>query len=181
MTVESGVYPGTCLRSCTAYHSSSLCRRRMLNLPGSRRKRTRRTRLTILQSSSPRRQHEFREISNPSPHADAPNSQEHPFDLETSLQEASYASDQPEPSLSGLAANTDLESISRGVIRQSHLTRKQNEEENYQAFRPKALETFNKASCQQVLTDRYKGLSDYTKDFTQKCTQVCPTPAYLHS
>ena len=151
----------------------------MQSLPVARRKRARRTRVTTIQSSSPRRQHEFRGPSILSPQAEAAISQEPVFNVDSRSEPLEDASDQPVPSLCDIDTSTDLNSTRRGSNYQSHSTRRQNEEENYQAFRPKALENFSKASSQQALADRYRGLADYTRDFTEKCTKVQPSERSL--
>ena len=62
---------------------------------------------------------------------------------------------------------------------QSHYTRKQNEEKNYQQYRRKALDTFTQASCQEQVSDRYKAMAEFFKDSTTKLVQVGQHSQYI--
>lgn len=71
-------------------------------------------------------------------------------------------------------ANKVAEPSGRTAHHQSHQVRKQREEENYQAYRPEALKTSTTGTCRALVSDRYKAISDLTKDFTLKAIQVGP-------
>ena len=75
-------------------------------------------------------------------------------------------------SLETLDISHDTEGNQRSSRHQSHSTRKQNEERNYQEYRKRALETYTQASCQQLVSDRYKAMADFFRQSTRRLVQV---------